>query len=121
MHNYRKVWLKAALVSLAIFAAGSSGGRGTQAFIFDLPSAQESIPSPPADRTLIYFADEKNTLAPLAFEVGTTPLNVETVAKGDKRSYVELKGENSASIITDLLPRFYLFLPDRSDAKPPFI
>ncbi len=85
------------------------------------PAQEESLPSPPADRTLIYFAAEKNALAPLAFEAGTTPLNVEQVAKGDKRSYVELKGENSTSVITNFLPRFYFFLPDTKDAKPPFI
>jgi hypothetical protein len=53
--------------------------------------------------------------------VGATPLNVEQVAKGDKRSYVELKGENSATIITNFLPRFFFFLPDAKESKPPFI
>jgi hypothetical protein len=86
-----------------------------------LAGAQESFPAPPADRTLIYIADQSGTLAPLAFEAGTTSLNVEMVAKGDKRSYVELKGERSPSIIAHMEPRFYLFLPDTSDAKPPFI
>jgi hypothetical protein len=86
-----------------------------------LSPAQESFPAPPADRTLIYLADEKNGLTPLAFEAATTPLDVETVAKNDKRSYVELKGEHSARAIGMDEPRFYVFLPDDSHAKPPFI
>jgi hypothetical protein len=84
-------------------------------------SAQESFPAPPADRTLIYLADEKNGLTPLAFEAATTPLDVEAVAKNDKRSYVELNGARSARAIGMDEPRFYLFLPDDSHAKPPFI
>ncbi len=83
--------------------------------------AQESFPAPPADRTLIYVADERGALSPFTFEAGATPLSVERVAKGDKRSYVELKGASSAVGITNLEPRFYLFLPDDGHAKPPFI
>ncbi len=83
--------------------------------------AQETFPAPPADRTLIYVGDERGALAPFAFEVGATPLSVEREAKGDKRSYVELKGSASATVITSLEPRFYLFLPDDGHAKPPFI
>lgn len=113
--------MKSALVFFVIFAAGSIGGRKTQAYLFHPYSAQEAFPAPPADRTLIYIADAKNALAPLAFEAGTTPLNVETAAKGDKRSYVELKGESSATIINTDEPRFYLFLRDDNHSKPPFI
>ena len=93
----------------------------TPAFIFHAPFAQETLPAPPADRTLIYFADEKNALMPFAFEAGTTPLSIEAVAKGDKRSYVELKGERSATVVTNIEPRFYIFLPDSEHPKPPFI
>lgn len=107
--------LRVACVAAAAFAPA------TAALNFHLASAQESIPAPPADRALIYFADEKNALTPLAFEAGTTPLRVEAVAKGDKRSYVELKGENSATVITNIEPRFFLFLPGEEGAKPPFI
>jgi hypothetical protein len=120
LKNSRKVWLKGALVCSIIFA-GIIGERVTQACIFLPRAAQESFPAPPADRTLIYIADESGALTPLAFEMGTTPLSVETAAKSDKRSYVELKGERSSTVITNILPRFYLFLPDAKDAKPPFI
>lgn len=85
-------------------------------------AAQETLPAPPADRALVYFSDERQTaLAPLVFEQGSTPLRVEEVAKGDKRSYVELKGEHAATVVTGLEPRFYLFLPDEANAKPPFL
>jgi hypothetical protein len=104
-------------LSLLLLAATSawSGGHASRQL------AQESLPTPPADRTLIYLADERGTLTPLAFETGATPLNLEMAAKGDKRSYVELKGEHGARLITNNDPRFYLFLPDDAHAKPPFI
>ncbi|MDT4954700.1 MAG: hypothetical protein QOJ02_2838 [Acidobacteriota bacterium] len=93
----------------------------SRAYDFHAPVIQDSFPAPPADRTLIYIADEKNALTPLAFETGTTPLRVDAAAKSDKRSYVELKGERAAFLITNDDPRFYLFLPDEASAKPPFV
>jgi len=82
---------------------------------------QESFPSPPADRTLVYIVDQEKMLRPLAVETGTTPLRVETVAKSDKRSYVELRGVSSSTIIVNYEPRFYLFVPDEASAKPPLV
>jgi hypothetical protein len=84
-------------------------------------AAQETFPTPPADQTLIYLADEKGALSPLSFETATTPLRIEMVATSDKRSYVEIKGARAARVITNDEPRFYLFLPDKPDAKPPFL
>ena len=92
------------------------------ALVLAQAAAQETLPAPPADRALIYFADEhQSALTPLVFEEASTPLHVEEVAKGDKRSYVELKGEHAQTVITSLEPRFYLFLPDEPNAKPPFL
>jgi hypothetical protein len=85
------------------------------------PLVQENIPQPPADQSLIYIAGEKNALTPLPFETGTTPLHVEMMAKSDKRSYVELRGERAATIITNDVPRFYLLVPDEANVKLPFI
>jgi hypothetical protein len=121
LKNNRTACLRIALIACALCAASLFGGDATQAFIFHSSPAQESFPAPPADRTLIYVADEKGALAPFAFEAGSTPLSVDKVAKGDKRSYVELKGANSATLITGSEPRIYLFLPDDGHAKPPFI
>ncbi len=53
--------------------------------------------------------------------MGTTPLRPDVVAKSDKRSYIELKGERGATTIADAAPRFYLFVPDRAGEHPPFI
>lgn len=92
------------------------------ALVLAQAAAQEILPEPPADRALIYFADgQGGALAPLAFEQGSTPLRLEEVAKGDKRSHVELKGEHAQTVVTGLEPRFYLFLPDEANAKPPFL
>ncbi len=92
------------------------------ALVLAQAAAQETLPEPPADRALIYFANgQGDALAPLGFEQGSTPLRVAEVAKGDKRSYVELKGEHAATAVTGLEPRFYLFLPDEANAKPPFL
>jgi hypothetical protein len=88
---------------------------------FHAPLMQETFPAPPADRALIYIADKNNTLAPLTFETGTTPLRVDAAAKSDKRSYVEVKGAHATTIIKTDEPRFYLFVPDEASAKPPFI
>lgn len=121
MKNPWKIWLKGLLVSYSILTAGILCVRSAQADVFPLPQAQETFPAPPSDRSLIYVADEKGALASLAFEAGTTPLNIEAAAKGDKRSYVELKGESSANQITSFEPRFYVFVADDGHAKPPFI
>lgn len=121
MRNYRQVWLRVALLSALILAAGSGLEKIARAGLQSFTSRQETIPAPPADRTLIYLADEKGALSALAYETGTSPLKVEEVAKSDKRSFVELKGERSSRVITSIEPRFYLFLPDTKEAKPPFI
>lgn len=83
--------------------------------------AQTSFPAPPADRALVYIADETNALRPLPFETGATPLQPGAAAKSDKRSYIELKNERAATEITNNVPRFYLFVPDRANEHPPFI
>jgi hypothetical protein len=82
---------------------------------------QSNYPEPPADRTRIYVADERNALAALPVEAARTPLRVNEVARSDKRSYLELQGEHAATAITNPLPRFYLFVQDVQGVRPPFI
>ncbi|HEX8650176.1 MAG TPA: hypothetical protein VF708_04995 [Pyrinomonadaceae bacterium] len=89
--------------------------------VFPSVRNQESYPAPPADRTLIYFADEANKLTALPFESGETPLRVDEVAKSDKRSYIEVKGESASTVINNAEPRFYLFVPDVKDVHTPFL
>ena len=92
-------------------------------FLFCLSSTsaqQEFLPSPPADHSLIYVLDQQSKLISLPFEIATTPLRTEQVAKSTSTSYLELKGEHSATI---LLPtqRIFLFTIDRGGAHPPLL
>ena len=82
--------------------------------------AQEFLPSPPADRALIYVLDDQNKLVPLRFEQGQTPLHSDQVAKGTKVSYIELKGEHSATTLM-IAPRLFLFTSSRQGTHPPFL
>jgi hypothetical protein len=89
--------------------------------VFPSIQIQESFPAPPADRTLIYFADVTKKLVPLPFETSETSLRVHEVARSDKRSYVEIKGESASTVIKNDAPRFYLFVPDEKDVHTPFL
>lgn len=101
------------LASVAVSNQGQTFAR--------LLTAQETFPAPPADRALVYVSDNSDALAALPFETATTPLAVDKVAGGEKRSYVELKGESAATVLKSNEPRFYLFVPDTPNAHPPFI
>jgi len=82
--------------------------------------AQEVIPSAPADRSLIYILDDQNKLAPLPFEQGQTPLRADTIARNEKVSYIELKGEHSATVMKAGV-RLFLFTNERQGTHPPFL
>ena len=120
MREYRIHVFATVIISLAAHLATASG------FAVPPPTygallTQQSYPAPPADRTQIYVADDQLALSPLAVETGSTPLHVESIAKADKRSYVEIRGANAATVIVKDEPRFYLFVPDEPTAKPPLI
>ncbi len=83
-------------------------------------AGQDFLPAPPSDRTLIYTLDEANRLTPLPFEVATTPLKTEAIAKSTKASYVELKGEHAATMLSSSA-RIFLFTTQRAGTHPPFI
>ena len=68
-------------------------------------TAQEFLPSPPPDRSLIYRLDEDNKLEPLPFEPGQTPLRPDQVAKSTKISYIELKGEHAETVFATATPQ----------------
>jgi hypothetical protein len=84
-------------------------------------SAQEFLPSPPADRALIYMLDEQNKLVAIPFEQGQTPLHSEQIAKSTKVSYVEIKGEHSQTVFSTSTPRVFLFTYQRPGVHPPFL
>ncbi len=88
---------------------------------WDITQAQDRFPPPPADRSLVYLANEQNKLEPVAFETGTTPLRTDAVAGNNKSSYIELKGATAARTISNPLPRFYVFVRDEANVHPPFI
>jgi hypothetical protein len=83
-------------------------------------AGQESLPSPPSDRTLIYVLDDQNKLVPLEFEQGSTPLRSDQVAKSTRVSYVELKGEHATRTLA-ANQRFFLFTYERPGVHPPFL
>jgi hypothetical protein len=82
--------------------------------------AQEFLPSPPADHSLIYILDEQNKLVPLPFENGQTPLRIQEVAKESRTSYIELRGEHSSAILAPNA-RWFLFTYQRPGAHPAFL
>jgi hypothetical protein len=85
--------------------------------------AQEFLPSPPADRGLIYTIDDQNKLLPLPFESGRTPLRPESTAKSTTVSYIELKAEHAVTVLKTSTPRIFLFTIQRPGAgtHPPFL
>jgi hypothetical protein len=96
-------------------------GAASTSLHFASASSQENFPAPPADSTLVYFADDSNALVALPFEEATTPLSLDKAAGSDKRSYLELKGETTRATLKTAEPRFYLFVPDVPNSHPPFI
>ena len=89
-------------------------------FLARTERAQEFLPAPPADRTLIYVLDSQNKLVPLPFERGQTPLHSGEVAKSTRVSFIELKAEHSATTLTTA-PRLFLFTSARQGVHPPFL
>jgi hypothetical protein len=83
-------------------------------------TAQDFLPAPPADHTLIYFLDEQNKLISLPFEKAETPLHPGEIARGTKMSYLELKGEHSANVVP-ANTRIFLFTIDHGGAHPPLL
>ena len=90
-------------------------------FVTRNESAQEFLPAPPAERSLIYTLDDQNKLVALPFEQGQTPLRPETTAKNTKVSYIEIKGEHAATVFKTATPRIFLFTYQRPGAHPPFL
>jgi hypothetical protein len=81
---------------------------------------QEFLPSPPADKTLIYILDGQNNLVALPFETGRIPLKITEKARSSKTSYLEISGEKAATTLP-AVPRIFLFTSERQGTHPPFI
>lgn len=116
-----KIKLELAFVlCLMLFALESGSSISSTASDVRAPQ-QETFPAPPVDRTLIYLGREKNTVMPLPLEQGATPLSTTGVARNDKISYIELKGERAVTSVASEDPRFYLYVPDQTGVHPPFL
>jgi hypothetical protein len=83
-------------------------------------AAQEFLPAQPADHGLIYVLDKQNQLISLPFEKAETPLHPQEIASSTKTSYIELKGEHSATVLP-ANTRIFLFTIDHGGAHPPLI
>src|ERR1043166_620454 len=81
---------------------------------------QEFLPAAPADHSLIYVLDQQNHLLALPFERAETPLHPEQVAKSTRVSYIELKGDHSATVLSGS-QRLFLFKSDSRGAHPPLL
>jgi len=81
---------------------------------------QEFFPAPPSDQARIYILDDRNNLVALPFEEAETPLNPNKIAKNNKTSYLQVKGEH-ASVTLGPMPRLFLFTPQRQGSHPPFL
>ncbi len=125
LHRYRMTGELLRLVRIAL--AGLLFVVLPTSFAFQTSSVrlafatQETIPSPPADRSLVYIADKSGALVALPFERGATSLKPSEVAGSDKTSFIELKGTNSTSKVNDPLPRIYMFVRDEPNQHPPFL
>ena len=84
------------------------------------PVAQDFLPAPPADHSLIYVLDQQNRLVSLPYEKAETPLHPEELARSTKSSYIELKGEHSATVLA-ANTRIFLFTIDHGGAHPPLL
>ena len=87
---------------------------------FGRSSAQEFLPAPPPDKTLVYRLDEQHKLAPLPFEQGHTPLNTTATAKSTKISYIEFAGEHGPTTLNSN-PRLFLFTTQKPGTHLPFL
>jgi hypothetical protein len=83
-------------------------------------SAQEFLPAPPSDHHLIYVLDRQNQLMALPFEKAETPLRPAEIARSSSTSYLELKGEHSATVLP-ADTRIFLFTIDHGGAHPPLL
>ena len=103
----RSIYFKIQLV-IVVFLVGSAA------------LAQELLPSPPDDHSLIYVLNQQNKLTPLPFEQAESPINPNDVAKSTKSSYIELRGEHAATVLAPT-QRTFVFVTDRGGAHTPMI
>ena len=85
-----------------------------------LLAQQETPPAAPPDHSLIYASSPERKLFALPFETATTPLRTDQVAKSTTTSFIELKGEHAATVLS-ANGSVFVFTIDRGGAHPPMI
>jgi hypothetical protein len=98
-------------VLLALFIGGSEVEA----------AAQDFLPRPAVDHSLVYFLNDRNDLVPLPFEQGQTSLKLNAPAKETRIGFIELKGEHALTIFDTDMPRIFLFTAQRAGSHPPFL
>ena len=104
-----------ALVRRAVVLAFLFGGAVPGAMEASLAQKLRDIPR---DATRVYYESAADALTALPFETNTTSLDPFAIARKDKVSYAEVKGANSATVLADRRPRFYVFVADKMDPPP---
>lgn len=103
-----------------VFSPGGSAVVANPLRVGPAP-VQNNLPAPPVDHSRVYILDTRNTLVALPTETGRTPLGINSPAKSDKISFVELKGAHSAAETVTETPLLYLFVPDQAGVHVPFL
>lgn len=94
---------------------------GLFACCFSTPAVQDYLPSPPADRSFIYYLNERNDLVALPFETGRSSLKLDGPARETKIGFIELSGEHAVTVFENDRPRIFVFASPRTGSHPPFL
>lgn len=81
--------------------------------------SQQNFPSPPTDEKSIYLLNPQDSLQALAFETATSKLELQKIARSDRKGQLTFNGETSRTNVIDSTPRFYLFV--RETEHPPLL
>jgi hypothetical protein len=106
----RKTFLQLLVLVLSFFCAGS--------FVCSKFCLAQELRPIPDDATRVYYENAPGKFTALPFEANTTKLDPFVVAKKDKVTYAQVKGPTASTVLTDHLPRFYVFVADKMDPPP---
>ena len=106
----RKPFLQFTVLVLSFCSAGS--------FVSSKVRVAQELRPIPDDATRVYYENAPGKFTAIPFESNTTKLDPFAVAKRDKVTYAEVKGPTAATVLTDQLPRFYVFVADKMDPPP---
>jgi hypothetical protein len=108
--SQRKIFLQLTVLALSFFCAGS--------FVPSKVRVAQELRPIPDDATRVYYENAPGKFTAIPFEANTTSLDPFAVAKKDRVTYAKVKGPTAATVLTDQLPRFYVFVADKMDPPP---